>query len=218
MKDSVMIKSYPNGITLVTNPDSTIEEIIDSVKSKFKEAEKFFSNSRMSLTFAGKVLSDEEKARIIEVINDSASVDIVCVVEHDELHSKVLEELTRSKLKEQAMSNAVFHRGNIRSGQEIECDCGLIVIGDIHTGAFVSAAGNVIVLGTLKGTVQAGRDGNEDAFVIALSMDPVQIQIGDILARNTDRNNIESIQKSKYDPQIATVLDNRILIQPLSNN
>ena len=35
----------------------------------------------------------------------------------------------------------------------------------------------VIVLGSLKGNIFAGVDGNENAFVVALEMSPMQIKI-----------------------------------------
>ena len=49
----------------------------------------------------------------------------------------------------------------------------------------------VIVLGSLKGNIFAGVDGNENAFVVALEMSPMQIKIG--------RNNCQKLRCRNQD-------------------
>ena len=58
-----------------------------------------------------------------------------------------------------------------------------MVLGDVNPGGKVVAKGSVIVLGSLKGNIFAGVDGNENAFVVALEMNPMQIKIADVIAR-----------------------------------
>ncbi len=215
MSQPIVIKSYLNGITLVCNPDASYEEILGAVKIKFQSAEKFFQNARLALTIEGKTLSDDQTAKLVEAINESGSCEIVCVISKEEEKQELFTRAVADTLHDGSMQNAEFYHGNIRSGQELICSNGVIICGDVHPGGTIVAAGNVVVLGSLKGTAIAGSQGNVDAFVVALSMDPVQIQIGDVLARNTDRDNIASIQKNNYDPQIATVYEQRILIESL---
>ena len=43
--------------------------------------------------------------------------------------------------------------------------------------------GNIIILGTLYGSVHAGAAGDRNAFIIALSMQPQRLVIGDIEAK-----------------------------------
>ena len=42
------------------------------------------------------------------------------------------------------------------------------------------------MIGALKGSATAGVNNNPDAFVMALVMDPIQIQIADVIARSPD--------------------------------
>lgn len=44
-----------------------------------------------------------------------------------------------------------------------------------------------MVLGCLKGTVHAGYPDDKSAFVAALMMEPMQIQIGSYIARSPDQ-------------------------------
>ena len=54
-------------------------------------------------------------------------------------------------------------------------------------GAKVVSKGNIVVLGSLKGNAQAGIYGDTGCFILALEMDPIQIQIGNLLAKSPDK-------------------------------
>ena len=100
--------------------------------------------------------------------------------------------------------------------QQLESESSLIILGDINPGAKVIAKGNIIVLGSLKGTVYAGANGNDEAFVVALEMAPIQIRIGDTIARcNDSSGRVKPISK---DPMIAFVEDENIYIEKLDKD
>lgn len=115
----------------------------------------------------------------------------------------------------------MFYKGTLRSGQVFESDGSVVVLGDVNPGGKVVAKGSVIVLGSLKGNIFAGVDGNENAFVVALEMSPMQIKIGEIIARSSDvatkitkgRNKTKVIE-----PKIAYVYDQNIYIEDLEQN
>ena len=116
-----------------------------------------------------------------------------------------------------------FYKGTLRSGQLLESETSIIVLGDVNVGAKVVAAGNIIVLGALKGTVYAGANGNGNAFVVALDMDPMQIRIAETIARKADemikKNHKKfSLRKSAplVEPQIAYVQEDNIYIEPIT--
>lgn len=110
-------------------------------------------------------------------------------------------------------SSEMFYKGTLRSGQTLEAKNSLVMIGDVNPGATVIAGGNVVVIGSLKGNVIAGANGNTNAFVMALSMNPIQIQIGNIIARSSD---VKEKNNSKQDSMIATVIDNQICMESVS--
>ena len=94
-----------------------------------------------------------------------------------------------------------------------ESESSIIILGDVNPGAKVIAKGNVIILGSLRGNIYAGAGGNEDAFVVALEMAPIQIRIGEIIARSSD----ESSQRKALsgDAMIAYVDEGHIYIGKL---
>lgn len=110
-------------------------------------------------------------------------------------------------------NSGMFYKGTLRSGQTLESKESIVIIGDVNPGAAVIAAGNVVIIGTLKGNATAGANGNKNAFVMALVMDPIQIQIADIIARSSDtQKNV----KVKQEAMIATVMDDQIYIESVS--
>lgn len=111
-------------------------------------------------------------------------------------------------------STAIFHKGTLRSGQEVISESSIIVMGNVHNGATVAAKGNVIVIGKLNGCVHAGKDGNEGAFVVALNMSPTQLRIADVFGRAPDKKGSKLIST----PQIAFVEDERIVIENINRN
>ena len=82
----------------------------------------------------------------------------------------------------------------------------------MEPGARVIARGSVVIVGALYGAVQAGAAGDRDAFVVALSMQPKQLCIGDIEAK---RQLIYQESLSIKGPKIAVVDGSRIYLDPL---
>lgn len=107
----------------------------------------------------------------------------------------------------------MFYKGTLRSGQSLEAKDSLVIIGDVNPGATVIAGGNIIIIGTLKGSVTAGANGNTQAFVMALYMNPIQIQIADVIARNSDK---KSGIKPKEEAMIATIEHGQIVMEPVT--
>jgi septum site-determining protein MinC len=115
----------------------------------------------------------------------------------------------------------MFYKGTLRSGQVFESDGSVVVLGDVNPGGKVVAKGSVIVLGSLKGNIFAGVDGNENAFVVALEMSPMQIKIGEIIARSSDVGTKITKGRNKtkvIEPKIAYVYDQNIYIEDLEQN
>lgn len=117
--------------------------------------------------------------------------------------------------------NGQFYRGTLRSGQTIEVPGSIVILGDINPGAQVIAGGNVVVLGCLKGIVNAGYPADRSAIVVSLLMDPMQIQIGEFIARAPDETDHKKRGRKKkkteeFSPKIAFIEDNNIIIDSIS--
>ena len=118
-------------------------------------------------------------------------------------------------------SSGEFYRGTLRSGQVLESEASITILGDVNPGARVTSGGNIVVLGALKGNAQAGIYGDTSCFILALEMDPIQIQIGDLLAKSPDkekkkRRTAVREKKDSNELQIAVAREGNIYIEPVS--
>ncbi|MEX0588734.1 MAG: septum site-determining protein MinC [Cyanobium sp.] len=78
------------------------------------------------------------------------------------------------------------HQGTLRSGDHLEAEGTLLLLGDVNPGARVSAAGHVLVWGRLRGTAHAGCNGDTGARIVALQLRPLQLRIADAVARGPE--------------------------------
>lgn len=88
----------------------------------------------------------------------------------------------------------------IRSGQTEEFPQGsLIIYGDVNSGGEVRAGGDIVVLGTLRGSAYAGTNGRLSAVIIAMDFAPLQLQIGNYVNRSS------ASQEPRGYPEIARI-------------
>jgi len=106
-----------------------------------------------------------------------------------------------------------YIKQTLRSGQLINCEGNLVIIGDCHSGCEINAGGDVTVWGTLNGIVHAGCYGNTKARVRALKLNPIQIRIAGLFSRKPDGGNVILVDKSnEYTPEEARIINNEIVV------
>lgn len=81
--------------------------------------------------------------------------------------------------------------GTLRSGQKIESDHSIIIVGDVNSGAEVVAGGDIIVLGKLRGVAHAGAydETGGGKFIFAITLLPTQLRIGMVISRGSEQDN-----------------------------
>lgn len=213
MKSSVLIKSNKQyGITVILDDQIPFAELVIDVENKFRDSAKFFEQSKLAVSFEGRKLTDEEENSLVKAITDNCDLDIACIINHNEEREENFRRVLTEKQASDAEGSGQFYRGTLRSGQILESETSVVVLGDVNPGAKVIAVGNIVVLGALKGTAYAGITGNDHSVVVALEMNPVQIRIGDVIARSTDK---KPASKKSSEPQIAFVENGNIYIDTL---
>ena len=220
MQQPVVLKSNKYGINLILSDDMEFKELLQCIVDKFKESEGFFKNAKMAISFEGRTLTQEEEFQIVEAITENSSVNIICILDNDQLKEELVHQKIDQFEEEQAGKTGEFYKGTLRSGQVLDCETSVVVIGDVNPGAKVISKGNIVILGALKGNAYAGANGNELAFVAALGMDPVQIKIGDVIGRSADKTSTDKKKKKQQtppaEPQVAIVKDGNIYIEPIT--
>lgn len=221
MSQTVVIKSNKYGISLVLDPDVPFEELLAAIRKKFEESAKFFRDAKLAVSFEGRELTREESFRIIEAITSHTDITIICIVDNDQAHADLFKQQIDTYYDSIAGREGKFYRGTLKAGQNLESVSSIVIVGDVNPGARIISQGNIIVLGTLQGTAYAGAAGNENCFIAALEMDPMQLQIGDASVKSPDRKKkIRRHRKEKApvaaEPQMAVVKGGDIFIEPIT--
>ena len=210
-KTPVVIKGNKSGIRIVLDKQIPFEELVEEVKKKFKESSDFLGDAQVALSFDGRTLKEEEEAVLLQCIKECSRLRVVCLIDEDKEREAIFNRSLNEQLMALNSNTGQFFKGNLRSGQVMEFETSIVILGDVNVGAQVVSTGNVIVLGNLFGTVYAGAAGKENAFIVALKMNPLQIRISDVIARSSDEK-----KEVPLEPQSAYLRDGAIYIDTLS--
>ena len=127
----------------------------------------------------------------------------------EEVNELGLYGIKKSFNKEIATSETKFYKGSIRSGQKMEFEGSLVILGDVNAGAEVLAEDNVVILGIFRGMAHAGAKGNKEAIIAAASIESAQIRIADIVKEIEREDNVEDTREIKT---YAYVEENEIIL------
>ncbi|WP_320917959.1 septum site-determining protein MinC [Enterocloster bolteae] len=213
MRNAVVIKSSKAGMTVILDPELPFGELLDAIGKKFSESARFWGSVQMTLTLEGRDLTAAQEFAIVDTITKNSQIEVLCLLDTDAERIERCEKALNDKLMELNSQTGQFYRGTLKRGDCLESEASIVIIGNVDHGARVTAKGNVIVLGELKGTVTAGVSGNPQAVVMALDMAPLQIRIGDMSSRFNERN-----KRLGRGPIIALVEDGAIVMRSLKKS
>lgn len=175
--NSVSINLRTDEVVIKIDDNAKQEDVIEELDIKMKDLKKMYQDEKTPIRVTGKILTNKELEEIREIIRSKIDVEI----KFDTPTTLGLHSITRSYKKDVGMSETTFHKGSLRSGQRLEVEGSLVIIGDVNAGAEVIAADNIAVIGTLRGLAHAGAKGNKEAIIAASTLDAVQIRISNIV-------------------------------------
>lgn len=173
----VSINLRTDEVLIKIDDNATQREIILELTKKLKELKKMYQSEKTPIRVTGKILTNKE----IEEIENAIKSKIDVKVSFDTPKTLGLHSIKRSYKKDVGTSETTFHKGSLRSGQKIEVEGSIVIIGDVNAGAEVIAADNIAIIGTLRGLAHAGAKGNKEAIITASTLDAVQLRISNIV-------------------------------------
>ena len=126
--------------------------------------------------------------------------------------NKINEEYTKDDIEIETFSTK-YIKQTIRSGQIVNYDGNIVIIGDCNPGSEITASGDITVWGVLSGIAHAGINGNIKASVRALKMNAIQLRIANCYSRRPDSMNTIFVEKSNsFTPEEARILNGEIVV------
>ena len=220
MKNSVIIKSFQHGISLHLPSEETMDSVLEKVALKFKESAAFFKDAKMVLTIEGRELSGEEETAVVDVIEKNSDIKILCLIGKDpDTENQILkayEQYQNIDTDQEEQNLGQFYKGGLKNGQVLETDSSIIILGDVNPGSHIISKKDIIVIGGLYGNAYAGSGGEEGHYIIALDISAECLKV-DGHTQNVGKKAKWPI-KPKYQPTIVHVLDDKLVIEPISKD
>jgi len=203
MENRIIFKGTKDGIVIVIKENMPFSEIKEFVDLKIMSAIDFFKNSEVVVKIQGGSLNEAEYMELEELLTKKYGLKfggrILASEEHPRVYkAKIFDGIDEGRTK--------FIKNTVRSGQKVHYNGNIVVIGDVNPGGEVIAAGNVIIMGSLRGLVHAGATGNRNAVVVAFRLQPLQLRIADVITRAPDEKTEPKV------PEIAYIKDGQIFI------
>jgi septum site-determining protein MinC len=203
----IVFKGYRSGLILVIPEEGSLNIYLRELKEHLTKAQSFFKGAKVSVQTGGRKLSGEERASIAKLLTGHG-LEVKQFLDNPRV-AITKNPPRKVKTETDEFTATITVKKTVRSGQKIQFEGNLLIIGDVNPGAEVIASGDIVVLGKLRGIAHAGASGNESAQVFALQLTPVQIRIAGMFTRDSERG----IKNKNNGPEMARIKDNTIVVE-----
>jgi septum site-determining protein MinC len=202
LQHNVTIKGTKDGLILLLDDQCSFEMILEELFDKLTADSGQLLNGpviSVRVKVGNRYITVEQENKLREVLKQKENL----IVERIETNVMTKEEAEKLRRDSQVVTVTKI----VRSGQVLEIQGDLLLVGDVNPGGTVAATGNIYVLGSLKGIAHCGSNGNEDAIIAASDMKPSQLRIAHHINRAPDQypesgNEMEFAYISKEEQQI----------------
>ncbi|MBR4874241.1 MAG: hypothetical protein IKU87_00220 [Clostridia bacterium] len=203
----IILKGSPKGIS-VSVDDTDLETGKTELTEKLMQSKAFFDGVSLEVFLTSNSLTEMEVFDLQKTVSKVLCDTEITFIEYE---PKMIPK-KHSPLDELGSDEGItrFCRRTIKSGETVEYDNNLVVIGDVEVGAKIVAGGNVFVLGSLFGSVHAGAGGKKDAAIVAMKLMPEKLLIADF-STEIKQSTIKRLFSNV--PEIAYISGNSIKVE-----
>ncbi|GIP16915.1 putative septum site-determining protein MinC [Paenibacillus montaniterrae] len=177
-KQHIMIKGVKDGLLFLLDDQCDFEVILSELKHKLEKThQQLLSGPLIHITvkLGQRAITEEQSKQLSDILRAQGNL-MVQAIESDVPPARKLR--AHAQLK---VATTI-----VRSGQEIDYDGDLLLLGDVHPGGVVRCTGDIYVMGALNGIAYAGINGRKEAIIAASVLKPTQMKIADIMSDPSD--------------------------------
>jgi septum site-determining protein MinC len=178
VKSKVTIKGTKDGLVFFMDDTCSFDELLTDLREKIEFSHQQILSGpliRVSVKLGKRYCTPEQQEEITQIIRQKGNL-VIQVIESDVI---TREEAFAERLK----SHFSVQVRTVRSGQVLEYDGDLLLLGDVNPGGTIRCTGNIYVMGHLRGYAHAGISGNTEVIIAAAVMNPTQLRIAHIVSK-----------------------------------
>ncbi|WP_274362622.1 septum site-determining protein MinC [Paenibacillus thermotolerans] len=182
-KSLVTIKGIKEGLLFVLDDLAPLDEVLGDLQHKLEHTHSHFLHGPLVHIYVKtgrRPLSDDVEISIRQGFSQRGNLLVQSITGDPEAGSKAGEQ---AALQFPAVKTIA---GIVRSGQTLQQDGDVLLLGDVNPGGTVISAGNIFILGSLRGMAHAGANGDEEAVIAASHLRPTQLRIAGVVSRPPD--------------------------------
>ena len=202
MRNPVRINMKKDEIIIMISEQATHAQTIESLNKKIPALKKLYKAEKTPICVMGKVLKNKEINEISSIIKNEIDVE----VSFDSPKILGLHGIKKAFERDIENSETKFYKNGLRSGQRVEFEGSIVILGDVNAGAEVIAGENIVVLGAIRGLAHSGAKGNKKAIIAANYLDTPQIRIANVV-KEMEQEDIDAEYKYAYIDKDAIVLE-----------
>lgn len=182
MNADILFTKKENTLTITLDKNASYKEVKEKMKEILDASTETFTDVEGPIIVDGRRLLDEEEKEIVALIAEKTDIE----VKVERPKQMGLASINNIFNQDTTITSTKVYTNTIRSGQRIDFEGSIVVLGDVNAGAEVIAEGNIVILGHLRGFAHAGAKGNRSAFIAANTINPTQLRIADIILRSIE--------------------------------
>ena len=191
------VRAYGRGrqVELALNDKLEMGHVEQELVAYLKNTEGRLKGAETTLNVGRRSIKPDDVSRFRETIEHRFGLKLVGVTSHPDSVSSLLvdrpapppEPVRQLELapvappREDEWQQNLLVRGVCRSGMVVHNDGNVVVLGDVNPGAEITATGDIVVFGKLRGLAHAGMKGASNATIIAVSIESARLKIGDLM-------------------------------------
>jgi septum site-determining protein MinC len=216
---AVSLQKIRSGLYIILDDKIPFYNLKKEFFKKLKNMDSFIYHTNSVINFGKREMRDTDLKEFIDMTVENFKLNIIKIItKSPELKEIAIKrgfksedflEKSETEFGEKIINeDTLWIRKAVRSGQLIEYRGNIVILSDVNVGARIIAGGNVLVMGTLRGDVWAGKDQGEESVVIASFFEPSQLRIHDTFLLKTD-----NIQKETDNiPRLAYLKNNAVFV------
>lgn len=178
VKSKVTIKGTKDGLVFYMDDTCSFDELIADLREKIEHSHQQILTGplvRVSIKLGKRYCSTEQQEQLTDIIRQKGNL-VIHTIDADVITK---EEAFVERLK----SGFKIQTNTVRSGQVLEFDGDVLLLGDVNPGGTVKSTGSIYVIGNLRGVAHAGINGNQEVIIAAAAMRPTQLRIAEVISR-----------------------------------